>query len=84
MYTNLHQAENNRFAKQSHFESLKTLTDRMLVPTPTQLAQIDVNELFVKIEFRAITKIRLFFMEWFQQLAENMCKYGDNSSIERP
>ena len=58
------------------------MKERIVVPTPAKLDQIDVNELFVKIEFRAVVKIRLLFSYWFQQLAQNICNFSSKSTSE--
>jgi hypothetical protein len=65
MYTNLHQSKNNRCGKQKHFEELDVLKDRIVVPDHSTLSMVDYNEIFVKIELRAVMKIRLLFMQWF-------------------
>ena len=49
-------------------DSLKT---KMVVPTASTLSKIDLNELFVKIELRAVFKIKIVFMKWFQNLVQN-------------
>ena len=59
-------------ARQSDFfEPLDELKDEITVPTDEALSAVDVNELFVKIELRAVLKIRLMFMQWTHQLVHN-------------
>ena len=43
----------------------------MTVPTDEVLNAIDMNEIFVKIEIRAVLKIRLLFMQWAQGLVRS-------------
>ena len=62
MYENLLRKENNRVARQEDFfEALDDLPDKITVPTEEVVRGIDVNELFVKIELRAVLKIRILF-----------------------
>ena len=62
MYENLLRKENNRVARQEDFfEALDDLPDKITVPTEEVIKGIDVNELFVKIELRAVLKIRILF-----------------------
>lgn len=53
------------------FEDLDELRDKITVPTDQVLNSIDINELFVKIELRAVLKIRLLFAQWAQNLVHN-------------
>ena len=85
MYFNLHQTDNNRFGKQQYFEDLETLQERIVVPTEDRLNMVDMRELFVKIEFRAVMKIKLVFMMWFHQLTQNTLNmvHGDCDTDHR-
>ena len=71
LYENLLRKENNRAAKAEFFEPLDELKDKISVPTDDALNLIDLNELFVKIELRAVLKIRLVFSQWAQSLVSN-------------
>lgn len=71
LYESLLRKENNRAARAEFFESLDELKDKITVPTDELISSIDVNELFVKIELRAVIKIRLVFTKWTQQLVSN-------------
>ena len=44
------------------------------MPTDDAIAKVNLNELFVKIELRAVLKIRLLFMQWAQELVYNTVK----------
>jgi len=46
------------------FEEIEDLSDKITIPTNSMLNAIDVNELFVKIELRAVLKIRIMFAKW--------------------
>jgi len=59
------------------FEDLDSLKDKIIVPTSKTLSKIDMNELFVKIEFRAVLKIKIVFMKWFQDLVQNTIFQGN-------
>ena len=48
------------------FESIDDLASKMTVPTDEAVSKVDLNELFVKIELRAVLKIRLLFTQWAQ------------------
>ena len=62
MYENLLRKENNRVARQEDFfEALDDLPEKITVPTEDIVRGIDINELFVKIELRAVLKIRILF-----------------------
>ena len=71
LYESLLRKDNHRAGKAEFFEALDDIPDRMTVPTDQTLNQIDLNELFVKIELRAVLKIRLLFTQWVQQLVSN-------------
>ena len=71
LYENLLRKENNRAARQDFFESLDDLPEKMTVPTEEAISTVDLNDLFVKIELRAVLKIRLMFTQWVQQLVQN-------------
>ena len=71
LYENLLRKENNRVAKEEFFESIDDLASKMTVPTDEAVSKVDLNELFVKIELRAVLKIRLLFTQWAQQLIHN-------------
>jgi len=43
------------------FEDVEDLRDKITIPTDDVLNSIDINELYVKIELRAVLKIRLLF-----------------------
>ena len=64
-------SDNTRAAKRSMFEEMDDLVDKITVPTDSMLNSIDVNELFVKIEMRAVLKIRILFAKWAQNLVHN-------------
>lgn len=64
LYESLLRKENNRAAKADFFESLDDLKDKITVPTDDVISSIDLNELFIKIELRAVIKIRLVFTQW--------------------
>jgi hypothetical protein len=64
LYENLLRKENNRVAREEFFEPLDDLTSKITVPTDEAINKVDLNELFVKIELRAVLKIRLLFMQW--------------------
>ena len=67
MYENLLRKENNRVARQEDFfEALDDLPEKITVPTEDVVRGIDINELFVKIELRAVLKIRILFQQWAQ------------------
>lgn len=66
LYENLLRKENNRVAKEEFFESIDDLASKMTVPTDEAVSKVDLNELFVKIELRAVLKIRLLFTQWAQ------------------
>ena len=68
LYENLLRKENNRAARSDFFESLDDLKDKITVPTDEAVSAIDLNELFVKIELRAVLKIRVIFTQWAQSL----------------
>ena len=68
LYENLLRKENNRAAKGDFFETLDDLKDKITVPTDDAISLIDLNELFVKIELRAVIKIRLVFTQWAHSL----------------
>jgi len=61
LYENLLRKENNRVAREEFFESLEDLASKMTVPTDQALSKVDLSELFVKIELRAVLKIQLLF-----------------------
>lgn len=63
--------ENNRAAQRQFFEPLDDLADKITVPTEDAISKVNLNELFVKIELRAVLKIRLLFMQWAQELVYN-------------
>lgn len=50
-----------------------------LISTPTNdaLQSIDFAELFVKVEFKAVLKIKFQFFNWFDKLVENTLKHKD-------
>ena len=48
-----------------------------MIPTAATLSKIDLNELFVKIELRAVLKIKIVFMKWFQELVHNTIYSGN-------
>jgi len=64
LYENLLRKENNRAARQDFFEALDDLPDKITVPTDETIRLVDLNELFVKIELRAILKIQIMFQQW--------------------
>lgn len=64
LYENLLRKENNRAARSDFFESLDDLKEKITVPTDEAVNAIDLNELFVKIELRAVLKIRVLFTQW--------------------
>ena len=64
LYENLLKKENNRAARAAIFENLDDLQNKIVIPTDEILSAIDFNELFIKIELRAVLKIRLVFMQW--------------------
>ena len=65
MYASIHQKDQNRFASNDKFEDLDSLKSKIIIPTASTLSKIDLNELFVKIELRAVLKIKILFMKWF-------------------
>ena len=71
LYANLLHSENNRVGRQEFFEPLETLVDKMTVPTEEALDKVDLNEMFVKIELRAVFKIRMMFIKWAQSLVHS-------------
>lgn len=66
LYENLLRKENNRAARQDFFETLDDLPEKITVPTDETIRLVELNELYVKIELRAILKIRVMFMQWVQ------------------
>ena len=59
----------NRYAQDSLYEDIDSLKSKIIVPTDAILSKIDMEELYVKIELRAVLKIKIMFMKWFQDLA---------------
>ena len=57
--------------RKDFFEELEDIPDKMTVPTDDAISAVDLSELFVKIELRAVLKIRLLFMQWAQSLVHN-------------
>lgn len=47
------------------YEDLDTLKTKLIAPTDATLSKIDMEELYVKIELRAVLKIKILFMKWF-------------------
>ena len=75
LYENLLRSENTRAARRSMFEDVDDLSDKITVPTDSMLNSIDISELFVKIEMRAVLKIRILFAKWAQNLVHNSLAY---------
>ena len=71
LYENLLRKENNRAARADFFEPLDELKDKITTPTDDALELVDLNELFVKIELRAVLKIRVVFTQWAHSLVSN-------------
>ena len=69
LYASIHQHDMNRYAQNSLYEDLDSLKSKIIVPTDAILSKIDMEELYVKIELRAVLKIKIMFMKWFQDLA---------------
>ena len=53
------------------FEEIDDLQTKLVIPTDNVLSAINVNELFIKIELRAVLKIRLLFAHWAQNVIQN-------------
>ena len=67
------------------YEDLDTLKTKLIAPTDATLSKIDMEELYVKIELRAVLKIKILFMKWFQDLVQNtvyQCNLFDESAQE--
>ena len=71
LYENLLRKENNRAARADFFEPLDDLKDKITAPTDDAIDLVDLNELFVKIELRAVLKIRMVFTQWAHSLISN-------------
>ena len=84
LYDNLLRKENNRAARAEFFEPLDDLKDKITVPTDEALNLINLNELFVKIELRAVIKIRLIFTQWAHSLVSNtVAQFNENFALSK-
>ena len=50
------------------------LESLITVPTEENLRKINFPELYVKLEFKAVMKIKLQFFKWFEDLIKNIVK----------
>lgn len=85
LYASIHQSDLNRFAQSGMYEDLDALKTKLIAPTDATLSKIDMEELYVKIELRAVLKIKILFMKWFQDLVQNtvyQCNLFDESAQE--
>lgn len=50
------------------------LKSMITIPTEENLNKIDFSELLVKLEFKAVIKVKLQFFKWFEELIRNILK----------
>jgi len=73
LYLNLYFPELSRFGQDYHFMAVDELAGKM-TQLDKKLQRLDLAELFVSIEFRAVLKIRHRFCTWFERVVTQTLK----------
>lgn len=74
LYKSLYEGDLHRFGKKDCFIDPESIRSLITVPTEENLKKINMAELYVKLEFKAVMSIKVKFFKWFEELIKSYVK----------